>query len=123
MMLPEVVQGAYEPWRAASLVILPLLVSFPIVLVSATLIGLPIAALLRRLGWESQETYSAIGAAAGAIVLLLLLHLTSGSDGHWLALLGAVSGCVTGYAWGRPARRTRTRPSNHPITPPPEPLP
>ncbi|PZU57499.1 MAG: hypothetical protein DI552_07910 [Brevundimonas sp.] len=121
-MLPEVVQGAYGPWQATSLIVLPFLVSLLIVLVSATIIGLPVAALLRRLGWENQNAYSVIGAAAGAIIPLLLLALTQVSHGHWLGLLGAISGGVTGYAWGRPARRIEIGPSNRRLTPPAPPL-
>lgn len=83
------------------LVILPLLVAAAVVVPACVLIGIPIAALLKRSNDANLRAYVLTGAGAGFLVMLAIVVWTDGIEAFWLALLGAFSGGVAGYFWSR----------------------
>lgn len=87
------------------LMILPLLVTTPIVLVASILIGLPLTLFLRRNGRESTPAYCAAGGIAGFLLPIAGLLWLGAPDGFWIAGLGAISGAVTGYVWSAQTKR------------------
>ncbi len=77
----------------------PLIITFPIVLVSCLLIGLPTSWLLKRFNAEQLHTYVFVGVVGGSLIPLLI-YCAMGADGEWwLSLLGAFSGGVTAASW------------------------
>lgn len=102
------------------LLIFPLVLSFAFVLPSAILIGLPVTWLLKHLGRESPTTYATIGGIAGATVVAILhiVVFASGKTGDGdfnllTILLGAFSGGVTGWTWGKERKRATEAPERY----------
>lgn len=89
------------------LAILPLVVATPIVLGASVFIGLPLTAILRRKEWESGAVYIGVGAAVGFVLPIVGLLIMAAPAGYWMALLGALSGAVTGWTWWRSAREPK----------------
>ncbi len=80
----------------------PFLISFAMVLAGSLFIGLPVAALLRRLGWEGASPYVFVGGLAGAALPILVVLLLLGGDLEgtpFLSVFGIVGGAVTGNTW------------------------
>lgn len=89
---------------AAYLMVVPLIVSGPIVLGSAIVFGLPLTAVLSRGRHESEKGYALLGLGLGAVIpAAVLLALGDGLGGALLfvAIPGAFAGFVTGSKWGR----------------------
>lgn len=101
IMLSAESNGHFTAWQGAYLAILPLLVTFPTVLLASTLIGLPTAAFLRWRNWESREAYVFIGTLAGALIPAVWIFVAVRPGAYWIALLGAFGGGVTAHAWWR----------------------
>lgn len=94
------------------LMILPLLLTTPIVLLASILIGLPLTLFLRRCGRESTSAYCIAGGISGFIIPIAGLLWLDASAGFWIAGLETIGGVVTGYVWSRQAER----PTPHPDT-------
>jgi hypothetical protein len=86
------------------LAFLPIVVTFPLVLGASLLFGLPLSVLLKRTERESASAYTISGAVLGFAVPLVILLIMRAPAGHWVALLGAVSGALTGQTWWQSAR-------------------
>lgn len=81
--------------------VLPLLISLPIVMVASMVLGLPLTAFLSRLGKETGQTYVVCGFLFGAIPFIVLI-LSIGEFGAGIfAFSGGLGGAVTGWVWGR----------------------
>jgi hypothetical protein len=92
-----------QAWGFLVLATVLLSVPFAIVLVSAALVGLPTAYLLRRSNLESAFAYTCTGCTFGFLIPLgygVFVTKTYGS-GWWLMVIGALAGGVTGYTWWR----------------------
>lgn len=81
------------------LALLPLAISTPIVLVASIVVGLPIAAMLKRKNRETLCSYAGYGTMAGVIVSLAIVWAVPVPEGEWLSMLGGISGMVTGITW------------------------
>ncbi len=99
--LPEGLDGGGRLLPLFWFAILPLIVSFPLVLGASIFVGLPLTAVLKRKGWESGAAYIASGAAVGFAIPLVILSLdkADAEAGLWTALLGSIGGGVTGRTW------------------------
>lgn len=96
----------------ASLLLLaasPMIVAVPIVTAGGLMIGLPTSRLLKRWNKENGFTYTGAGGGSGALMAFILGLLLDVPDLAWAALLGALSGAVTGFSWWRQARSPRAR--------------
>lgn len=102
--LQDVFSGQMMIWQTLYLASLPILVTFPIVLLSCLVLGLPLTLILRRLGRESLPAYAGIGAMFGLLIPILGLHLIDAPAGYWTAFLGAISGATAGYVWWHESR-------------------
>lgn len=107
--LPEGINGAGSLPATLWLAILPLVVSLPLVLGASTVIGLPLTFVLRRKGWESSAAYVGVGGAFGLLIPIAGLLMMEAEGGYFTALLGAVSGAVTGRVWWRSARHLESQ--------------
>ena len=92
---------------ALYLMVLPLVVSLPVVLTASLIVGLPVTLLLKRWNRESAWAYAACGAVAGALIPLVGLLAAGAPSGYWTALLGVIGGAVTGWTWWFTARKPR----------------
>ena len=104
LALPDVFSGKMTIWQALYLLGLPLIVAFPIVLLASIVFGLPLTALLRWTKREGFSVYVGSGFAIGSLIPIAILVLVGATDGYWTAVLGAISGAVTGYVWWTDAR-------------------
>lgn len=86
------------------LAVLPLVVSVVLVLAPSILLGLPLTFLLKNRQRESASAYILVGAFGGFLVPIAILLLAGATEGYVTALLGAVSGAVTGRTWWTSAR-------------------
>jgi len=102
--LPEGLDGGGRLFPSLWLAILPIVVTFPLVLGASLLFGLPLTVLLKRTERESASAYTISGAVLGFAVPLVVLLIIRAPAGHWMALLGAFSGAVTGQTWWQSAR-------------------
>lgn len=98
-LLFDLLNGQGDAWAPLLVAMAPLMITFPIVLGSSVLIGLPTAWILRRLDFETKEAYLSVGIIAGSLVPLIILNLMEAEDGWWMALLGAFSGGMTAATW------------------------
>lgn len=105
--LPEGLNGDGRLFPSLWLAILPLVVSFPLVLGASIIIGLPFTAFLKYRKWESSAAYIGGGAAFGFVLPPTILLIGEAPAGYWMALLGAVGGAVTGRTWWVSAREAR----------------
>lgn len=96
---PEVLDGGGRLFPSFWLAIVPLVVSFPLVLAASVLVRLPLTAFLKHREWESGAAYISVGAELGFIIPLAILLLMNAPAEHWMALTGAVGGAVTGRTW------------------------
>ena len=83
------------------LAVLPLLVSFGVVLTGSVIIGIPAFLILKTLKAESLRLYGCLGLFAGAAIPLFVLLITKAPEGYWLCLVGAGSGAATASTWWR----------------------
>ena len=97
--LPEGLNGDGRLFPSLWLGILPLVVTFPIVLGSSIIFGLPLAALLRRNDRETLWAYTISAGILGFVIPIAGLLIIDAPAGYWMALLGAVSGIVTAQTW------------------------
>lgn len=81
--------------------IMPLLLAAVVVIPACLLIGMPIAAMLKRSSDESVAAYILLGAGSGFLVMLAIMLWSFGPEAFWFAFLGAFSGGATGYCWSR----------------------
>ena len=88
---------------------MPLAVAIIVVLVASVVLGLPLTFVLKRQQRERASAYVGAGAAAGFIIPILLYHWQSGIDlgSVFLAIMGSLSGSVTGFTWWLSARKPR----------------
>jgi hypothetical protein len=104
--LPDGPDGRGDILVSIWLAVSPLAITFPIVLSASVLIGLPVVAVLRANGSENVPAYALLGGLAGLLVCIaLVIVLGSPLDTHWIGLLGAFSGAVTGRSWGKDRER------------------
>ncbi len=99
------------PVFGVELIVLLLLLGLPLgFFVAATLtllgmvfVGLPITAILQALNLERTWLYSALGAIAGFVTLVLLFELPISIDLGSLTLAGSggLAGLACAYRWGR----------------------
>lgn len=102
--LPEGLDGGGRLFPSLWLAILPVVVTFPLVLGASLLFGLPLTMLLKRNKRETAVAYTISGAVLGFVVPLVILLIFRTPAGHWMALLGAFSGAVTAHTWWQSAR-------------------
>ncbi|UZK64645.1 hypothetical protein [Sphingomonas sp. M1-B02] len=102
--LPEGLDGGGRLFPSLWLAILPIVVTIPIVLGTSVLFGLALTVLLKRTEHETAAAYMISGAVLGFAVPLVILLIIGAPEGHWVALLGALSGAVTAHTWWRSAR-------------------
>ena len=93
-------------WSSLHLVLLPSLVTVPIVATATVFIGLPIHLMLVRTGYAGDLAYSLAGAVTGFALPMLLFVMDGSVDGLELPMLGLVSGAATGHAWWKARRMT-----------------
>jgi hypothetical protein len=98
-ILPDVMNGKARVLSFLWLLVLPVVVTIPLVLMGSVLIGLPATLLLAKRGRESDAAYMLTGAVGGLLIPLLALLLMKAPSGYWLSLIGAFSGVVTGHTW------------------------
>jgi hypothetical protein len=89
-----------EVWGLA---VMPLAITAIVVVLAATVLGLPLTAWLSRQGHEDAKTYAVAGLGVGVLLpmILILARFGNGVLGAVLALPGAFAGAVTGTIWGR----------------------
>ncbi len=90
--------------RSAYLAVMPLLVSFALVLIGSVTVGIPVFWTLKLLKAESYELYGCLGLLFGAAIPLCALLLVKAPQGYWLCLVGAGSGAATAHTWWRSRR-------------------
>lgn len=105
--LPEGLNGDGKLFPVFWLAILPLVVATPIVLGASIIIGLPLTVILQRNKWESGAVYMSVGAAFGFVLPIFGLLSMAAEEGYWMALLGALSGGITGRTWWILARKPK----------------
>ncbi len=88
---------------------MPLVVAIIVVLVASVVLGLPLTFFLKRRQQERASVYAGAGAAAGFIIPILLYYRQGGIDlsSIFLAIMGTLSGAVTGLTWWLSARKPR----------------
>ena len=79
--------------------ILPLVISLPLVLGASIVVGLPLTAVPKRSGRESESAYIFAGAIVGFALPIMILMLAAAPAGYWMAALGSLAGAVTGRTW------------------------
>ncbi len=86
-----------------ALLLAPLGIAFVVVTVASVIVGLPLTAVLARWRAESVGAYSLWGGGTGFLLpsILLVLEGSQHTLNNPLALFGALSGCVTGWVWGK----------------------
>ena len=85
----------------ARMLVTPPIVAVCLVLPGFVLVGLPATWLLSALRLERPGTYAIIGTLAGAVVPSFLAWQIF-SDASWILIfLGAFSGGVTAWTWGK----------------------
>lgn len=85
-----------------SLVLAPLIVAVPSVFAASLLLGLPLTAVLARIGKERGEHYVVAGLVFGTLPFLGWMFLSDEANSiAALAVLGAFGGGATGWVWGR----------------------
>lgn len=94
-----------ESLNGIMMMILPLLITFPIVLGASVIFGLPLTAFLSGSRRDRQRTYATIGLALGALIPTVLFFSVGGVDGFaaspFFAIPGMIAGTVTGHTWGK----------------------
>ncbi len=103
--LPRAFRSVSEALLLLPFALLPLLVTFPIVLAVSVTIGLPLTRLLREHDCESLLTYATAGAATGGIIAAVAVTLLQIHDGYWLMIPATLSGAVTATLWWRHRRQ------------------
>lgn len=89
-----------EWWLVIYFMLVPLVVTLPIVLTASLVIGLPLTALLSESGAEKGQHYVAAGVLIGAVPLFILFGEVV-SAAAMLSVGGALGGGVAGWVWGR----------------------
>jgi hypothetical protein len=89
-----------EWWFVIYFMLVPLLITLPIVLTASLVLGLPLTALLSESGAEKGQHYVAAGVLIGAVPLFILF-MDVVSAAALLSFGGALGGGVTGWVWGR----------------------
>jgi hypothetical protein len=77
----------------------PLIVSFPIVLCSSLLVGIPTYLILRKLNAEGGELYMLFGGLFGVAIPIGILLVGKAQSGFWLAVFGMFAGVATANTW------------------------
>lgn len=86
---------------------LPLWISFVVVLISGSVLGLPAHLTLQKLRAGSRPMYISVGAIGGCAVTLAVLFAIGAEAGSvWLAFLGAFSGAMTALSWSKSLERS-----------------
>jgi hypothetical protein len=87
-----------------TIMVAPIFIVFPIVLAASILLGVPTVFVLKRIGHESDEIYTLLGALAGAAIPILG-GLAIGGQMLWQFVLlcgpGMLGGAATARAWSR----------------------
>jgi len=94
-------------WSGLYVASLPFLISFPLVVAGAMLIGLPADILLRRCGLESSVAYVLTGVIAGVALTSAVLFVIAAGPWVWMCSLGGFSGAMTAWAWSRSIKESR----------------
>ena len=102
------IDGKANLARDFYLAVLPLLVTFPVVLLSSALIGIPTAAILGR-GTDRLRQYVLVGVTAGLLIPLIVLRIAGAEWGvaFGMGLYGTLSGGVTALIWSRASATQR----------------
>lgn len=92
-----------------SLAVLTIAITFRVVASTALLLGLPITAALKKLGWESEGAYLFVGGLTGFLVPWAIFAVVLGTKEVFLLVfyagpVGALSGAITGRVWWRQYR-------------------
>jgi hypothetical protein len=103
--LPRAFTSVTEALLVIPFAILPLLITFPLVLAISLAVGLLVTRLLHRTCRESLTAYVTAGAATGALVAALSVALLEIHDGYWLIVPATLSGAVTATLWWRHRRQ------------------
>jgi hypothetical protein len=103
--VPRAFTSVSEALLLLPFAILPLLVTFPLVLAISVSVGLPVTRLLHRHARENLLSYGIAGAATGALVAALSVALLEIQDGYWLIVPATLSGLVTATLWWRHRRK------------------
>ena len=85
-----------------SMMFAPLIVAVPCVFAASLLLGLPLTAVLSRIGKERGEHYVVAGLVFGTLPFLIWMFLADEENSiATLSVLGAFGGGATGWVWGR----------------------
>jgi hypothetical protein len=101
MNLFQPMTGIRDVWADLYFAALPFLISFPIVLIASTFVGLPAHLLFNKWGRTNPKNYLLTGIGGGFLVCLLLLLAINAEAGFWICGLGAFSGAMTAFAWSK----------------------
>lgn len=91
------------------IVLIPPIITLPLVLVGFVTIVLPAGFVLRRFKRESTASYVVVGAFGGFLTAFLVPLLKHTSEPLWLNCLGTLGGATAAYRWWcltRPQART-----------------
>ncbi|RVU07068.1 hypothetical protein EOE18_03705 [Novosphingobium umbonatum] len=78
---------------------LPLMISFPIVLATSLIFGLPLTLFLRMRGLESGDAYRGAGIALGSVIPVAGAVILHAPGVYVLSIFGAIAGAATGHIW------------------------
>ena len=101
--------GTLECLPVSLLILLPLIISVPVVLLGWLIVGLPLSAVLARFQHDNADTIGLAGAVVGTLVVLAFLWLVDSLWYFWFALVGTVGGGVTGNLWGQVLEEAQTQ--------------
>jgi hypothetical protein len=93
--------GIRDIWADVYFAALPFLISFPIVLIASTFVGLPVHFLFNKWDRAGPKAYLLTGIGAGFVASLLLLLAIGAEAGFWICGVGAFSGAITALTWSK----------------------